>query len=119
MQRFIAQNSDWLEDLMDSGRVERDIKGVGFAFVHVYHKPGDPLHGKLCVVCGRERGGTYKGQYNFFGGKVESSDGLTPATRVLGATFRELWEEMGVAFTVPLREVVVDAIGIGHSLLWV
>ena len=91
---------------------------MGFAFVHVYHKPGDPLHGKECVVCGRERGWTYKGQNNFFGGMVESSNGPTAAQRVLGASFRELWEEMGVAFTVPLRAVVVDAIVIGNSLLW-
>ena len=43
----------------------------------------------------------------------------TAAQRILGASFRELWEEMGVAFAVPLRAVVVDAIVIGHSLLWV
>ena len=119
MQRFIAQNSDWVEHLMRSNHIPREVKGVSFAFVHVYHKPGDPLHGKLCVVCGRECGGKYAGQYNFFGGKVEESDGYTPVTRVLSASFRELWEEMGVEFTVPLHKVVVDVIVKGQSLLWV
>lgn len=118
-QAFIDANIDWVQSLMDGQRIPRDIKGVHFAFVHRYSTPGHDLDGKLCLVAAQERGGQYFGKFNFFGGKVDPGDGRNPAARVLSASYRELWEEMGACIVVPLHRIVIDIIVVGESIIWV
>jgi len=118
-QQFKDANRAWVDSLIASGRIPGGLKGVHFAFVHQYDKPGHGLHGQLCLVAGRERAGQYFNQFNFLGGKIEDRDGRCEAGRLLGASFRELWEEMGVCLVAPLSRVVVDIIIAGRSLIWV
>jgi hypothetical protein len=119
LKLFCQANRAWVQSLIDTRKIQDEVKGVHFAFVHRYSKPGHGLDGQLCLITGQERGGQYFEKFNFFGGKVEHTDGRCPASRILGASFRELWEEMGVRLTVPLESVVIDVIMAGRSLIWV
>jgi hypothetical protein len=116
---FIHANLDWMCQLMKGGMIPVDAKGVHFAFVHRYRKPNTALDGQLCVVLGRESAGRYQNQFNFFGGQIDHGDGPNPPARILGAAFRELWEEMGVQFKTPLVSAVIDIIVVGKSVLFV
>ena len=74
---------------------DRPIRGA--ALVPVYRYPLDgnsrDLRGRLCVLLGRERGGSYRGKLNFFGGQV----GLGEAP--LHALVREVAEELCIRLT--------------------
>jgi hypothetical protein len=67
-------------------------KGVGLV-VYLMHK----THG-LSFGLGRERGGSYAGQYNLCAGSMDACDGGC----FLETAIRELWEEFG--FRVSMRE---------------
>jgi hypothetical protein len=57
-----------------------------------------PFDGRS-VVLGKENDGVYKGQYNFFGGKISDKVGGsdTPSAKeVCGVLFEEIYEEMGI-----------------------
>ena len=55
--------------------------GVAFLAFHEYYNPGHSNHGKLCLVLGKERAGSYAGAFNFIGGSAKGHSGEMGALR--------------------------------------
>lgn len=70
--------------------------GVAFIPIHVYHNPGHPDHGKVCIVLGRERAGSYAGKYNFIGGSSNGHSGIW------NTICEEVEEELGLILDLEL-----------------
>jgi hypothetical protein len=64
--------------------------GVAFLAFHEYYNPGHSNHGKLCLVLGKERAGSYAGAFNFIGGSAKGHSGE------MGALKGEVAEELGL-----------------------
>jgi 8-oxo-dGTP pyrophosphatase MutT (NUDIX family) len=79
--------------------------GVAFLAFHVYYNPGHPNHGKLCIVLGQEKAGSYAGFFNFIGG---SSHGHGNEMNALKG---EVSEELGLVLNQEdLSQSLIDRV---------
>lgn len=75
------------------------ILGVSFIPIHLYARGDKSMVGKHCVVLGKERGGPYMDQFNFFGGKMDdkASGRFASGKDVAKVLFEEVYEELHIA----------------------
>jgi 8-oxo-dGTP pyrophosphatase MutT (NUDIX family) len=103
------------------------VYGVSFVPIHLYARGENALIGKHCVVLGKERGGPYMDQFNFFGGKVDDKASVSKFVSgkdVARVLFEEVYEELHIAlspkdFDKALLKCLSLPFGNGISLVFV
>lgn len=114
----------WLESRFGPGGFH-NVAGISAAIVHRYNGRGSPLHGRRCIVLGREAAGPSANKWNFVGGKVSDTGSACTgwpevAQTLIDETSEELYVELDVsritdAFALPFgKNGLVSIVVVAH-----
>lgn len=121
---FVQGVSETIDRFIPTGT---PILGVSLVPIHLYARGDKSMVGKHCVVLGKERGGPYMNQFNFFGGKIDDKASMkkfASAEDVAKVLFEEVYEELHVALSpTEFKKVLLKCLslpfGNGVSLVFV